>query len=152
MCPIPCLITWNTTVVNKRWSDLLLIKMQSDLLSVCCWVDWTWCDTEVEKLPVTHLFPHRQAHHCCFTLSICSRMVFTGPLIRQFLHFHFWSFGTFCNKGTDFLISGCLLSVRNTLSRNAKRGILGWRLPGLLKTTTSTTMAVTFKESGGKRT
>lgn len=51
------LITWNTTVGNKPRPDLLLIKMQSDLLPVG-WGDWTWRETEVERLPVKHLFHH----------------------------------------------------------------------------------------------
>lgn len=36
-----CLITWSTTLENKPWPDLLIIKMQSNLLPVCC-SDWTW--------------------------------------------------------------------------------------------------------------
>lgn len=39
--PRACLITWNTTLANTARPDLLIIKMQSNLLCVGC-SDWTW--------------------------------------------------------------------------------------------------------------
>ena len=40
--PGTCLITWSTRQGNKPWPDLLIIKMQSNLLRVCCRY-WMWC-------------------------------------------------------------------------------------------------------------
>lgn len=52
-----CLITWSTRLANKPWPDLLIIKMQSNLLPVCC-VDWTWrgAVSQPRCLWVTYIF------------------------------------------------------------------------------------------------
>lgn len=38
---VACLITWSTRRANEPRPDLLIIKMQSNLLPVCC-AYWTW--------------------------------------------------------------------------------------------------------------
>lgn len=52
-----CLITWSTRLANKPWPDLLIIKMQSNLLPVCC-SDWTWRGAAEQPrcLLVTYLY------------------------------------------------------------------------------------------------
>lgn len=37
----PSLITWSTMLMNKPWPDLLIIKMENNLLPVCL-NDWMW--------------------------------------------------------------------------------------------------------------
>lgn len=51
-----CLITWNTRLVNKTWPDLLIIKMQNNLLPVCCsYRTWRGAVSQPRCLLLIHL-------------------------------------------------------------------------------------------------
>lgn len=65
-----CLITWSTTLANKPWLDLLIIKMQSNLLPVCR-SDWTWrgavCQPGCLSYMLLPTLRHTQlVYHCAF--------------------------------------------------------------------------------------